>query len=47
MQRVHYAHLTSGITFTLDDSMQNDVLARWQTQLDWLKASALAGNASL
>jgi hypothetical protein len=42
-QRVLYAHLTSGITFTLDDRMQDDVLTRWQTQLDWLKASALAG----
>jgi hypothetical protein len=40
-QRVHYAHLTSGITFTLDDRMQSDVLSRWQTQLDWLKTSAL------
>ena len=42
-QRVPYAHLTSGITFTLDDRMQNDVLTRWQAQLDLLKASALAG----
>jgi hypothetical protein len=42
-QRVPYAHLTSGITFTLEDSMQKDVLIRWQAQLDLLKASALAG----
>ena len=39
-QRVPYAHLTSGITFTLDEKMQDDVLIRWQAQLDWLKASA-------
>ncbi len=44
-QRVHYAHLTSGITFTLDERMHDDVLTRWQTQLDLLKASTLVGES--
>lgn len=44
MQRVHYAQLTSGITFALDERMQDEVLTRWQAQLDLLKASAIASS---
>ncbi|MGH8780968.1 hypothetical protein [Paraburkholderia sp.] len=39
LQRVGYAHLTSGITFELGAD-RDAVLARWQTQIDWLKRAA-------
>jgi hypothetical protein len=46
MQRVAYAHLTSGIAFELQGQSSEAVLGRWQRQVDRLRLAAQSRRAA-